>query len=167
MKKKNDIFFILKSLYTRADTMWMLELDIDKLSSYTVYLWLSMSQDARVLDALAKIDKFMFVLSDFEQLLLLHVTVPKGKQQFNKFVKQQPTTDDLDFLYEQIQTQLEYSDREFVHVRPHIERDVKKDLLKWFKMFGVEDSKYKKFGLTPLKVESKRAPSVGVNKFEW
>ena len=168
MRKKNDIFFIVNCLYTRPDYLWMLELDIDSLSAYTVYLWLSMSQDYRILSALSKIDKYMFVLSDFEQLLLLHATLPKTKKkQYNKFVKKEKSTDKLDFLYEQIQATLGYSDREFSHVKHHIEREVKTDVKKWLIDFGVEEKMYKKLGIEYTKNTNTKAPTAGVGNFTW
>jgi len=166
-KKKDDTFFILDCLYTRSDYRWMLEIDTDKLSSYTVYLWLSMSQDYNVLEALRKIDKYMFILSDFEQLLLLHATIPKSKKApFNRYVKSHKDTDDLDFLYELIQDALDYSDREFSYVKQYIEPEIKKDLKKWFQAFAVEEKTYKKFGLSFLN-EPVEKKVVSVERFEW
>ena len=166
-KKKDDLFFIINCLYTRSDYKWMLEIDIDSLSAYTIYLWLSMNQDYAVLEALRKIDKYMFVLCDFEQLLLLHATIPKYKKQpFNRYVKSDKDDDKLAFLFEQVQQSLGYSDREYSHVKEYIEKEIKKDLKKWFQQFGVEEKMYKKFGLEYAEKKEKKSDD-SVERFKW
>ena len=141
-----ELFRTVAYLYKKPTSDWIYEME-EYPAPIIVNKFLSMNiKNARICKVL---NKYIFTLEPKAWLLLAWSMIPKSdRAPFVKYLKsEKDEPDELQFLWDKVKKVNECKCNDFKHTKEMIFNAYEKDREGWFKFYGIEKRKWKKFGL--------------------
>ena len=161
-----NIFEILKNLYTCRNLKWLKDLDDNEISSLIIQRWLVC--DDRLYTQTRWLDKYVFVLLLKEYLSLAWSIIPKGSRApFLKYIKKSEEEEEFDFILKLIRKQYEISDNDYRACKKDLIKNIKENMVDWFKYYGIEKNIWKKYYLDfdLMKQDNKQNKIMGLEAY--
>lgn len=163
-----SIFDILNNLYTSSSSKWIADIDEKEISPYIIQQFLIMNDNVRV--QTRWLDKYVFVLPPKMYLSLAWTVIPKvSKTPFNKFIKKIGDEEEFSFILDLIRKHYELSDNDYKANRNLIIKQIKSDMVYWFRAYGIPKGYWKKYELdfNDIKFDEKvvKVKDEGLNKW--
>ena len=140
------IFEVLKHLYTSKDLGWLDNVEENDVQPLIVQRWLSC--DDRINTQTRWLDKYVFTLSSEMYLSLAWSIIPKNtKMPFLKYISINRDEEELGFILKLVRKEFSLSDNDYKYVKDYLIKAIRKDMVAWFKYYGIERHIWKKYYL--------------------
>lgn len=156
-----DLFTILNHLYTDKSAKWILEIEENEIQPFVIQKFLSMNDNLRNFSRW--LDKYTFTLPPRMWLSLAWSVLPKyPKMPFVRYIKKVEEEQTYDFILKEVRKQFLLSDNDYKHNKGRILESIKKDMIEWFKYYGVPKKYWKEHQLdwSQMKAEEKRVNNI-------
>ena len=156
-----NIFRVLNYLQTKNNINWLNGLDdFNEVQPFILNKWLSMDKELQ--RYVRFLDKYTFYLEPKQFLMLAWSVLPKKQKiGFNKYIKKnKELEEEYNFLIIRIRKVLEISDNDWKIIKKYYIQDIEENKIEYFKSFGVNKKKWKKFNLDYKKM--KEVPEIQI-----
>jgi hypothetical protein len=160
-----NIFKIIQNLYTNKKSNWIDEIEEDEIQPLIIQRWLSC--DEKLAIVVRWCDKYVFSLPPKMYLSLVWSVIPKRTNTpFLKYISKNKDEEELDFILKLVRKHLKLSDNDYYHYKPYIISNIKKNMVDWFKFYGIEKHHWKDYFLDfDLIKKEDVIKSVGLNAY--
>ena len=148
---------MLSNIYTNRKCDWIKDIDDVEIQPYVIQRWLAMNDSIRV--QTRWLDKYVFHLKPKQYLSLAWSVIPKSsKTPFIKYIKQLQDETEFDFILPKIRKQFELSDNDYNSMRSRIIDSIKKDMVSWFRYYGISKRYWKQYYLNFNQIKESDTP---------
>ncbi len=141
-----NIFQILEQLYTNRSFKWINNIDDSEIEPFIIQKFLAMNDSNRIF--VRWLDKYVFSLPPKMWLSLAHSVLPKyPKMPFIRYVKKVEEEEEYNFILSEVRRHFQLSDNDYKHNKSRILEAIKKDMVSWFKYYGINKKMWKQYHL--------------------
>ena len=140
----NDIFQILKNLYSKNSNAWILDVD-NSVHPLIINKFLMMNDE--LIKYANYLNKFTFTLTVHQFLVLANKLIPKKQYRFYKYLKPIDEDDAYKDILQKVRSVMHMSDNDWEHYKHYFIKEFDTDKVKWYRMLGMDKKQWKSAGL--------------------